>query len=152
MDLLPSVVVFDADPAIRATICELFAEDGYSVRGAGTVEEALAQLAECADGSVVIFDNMLPHYGNGEFFRTVAADPALVRRFCFVCVTTHPGLIAPDVFRLLVALRVPVLQKPFDIDLLEGSVAEAQRRFARQAAGRLEDDEEETAREETAGE
>lgn len=145
MDLLPCVLVFDADPAIRATICELFAEDGYSVRGAGTAEEALAQLPECADGSVVIFDNMLPQYGDGEFFRAVAADPKLVRRLGFVCVTTHPGLIAPDVFRLLVALRVPVLQKPFDIDLLEGSVAEARRRFARQAAGQLEGDGEETA-------
>lgn len=145
MDPVPCVLVLDADAAIRETIRDLFEEDGYAVRAAATVEEALALLAECDDGSVVIFDDLPPLHGDGAFFRTVAANPALLPRFCYVCLTTHPGLIAPDLFRLLVKLRVPVLQKPFDIDLLEGSVAEVRRRFAHQVAGRLPDDGEDAA-------
>ncbi len=140
MDSTPCMVVLEHDPAVRATIRDLFEEDGYVVREAATAEEALALLEDCMDGSVVIFDNMPPRYGDGEFFRRVAGNPSLKRRFCYVCVTTHPGLIAPDLFRLLVKMRVKVLQKPFDIDLLEGSVAEARQRFVQQAARRHQDD------------
>lgn len=128
------MLLLEHDSAVRATIRELFEEDGYEVLAAGTADEALALLADCADGSVVIFDNMPARYGDGAFFRRVAADPCLAARFCYVCVTTHIGLIAPDLFRLLVKMRVPVLQKPFDIDLLERSVAEVRRQFARRAA------------------
>ena len=59
------------------------------------------------------------------FFTRVAADPALVARHAYVCMTTSVPRLDPALRRQLAAYCVPVLAKPFDVDMLLRTLARA---------------------------
>jgi CheY-like chemotaxis protein len=72
-----SVLVVDDDQAIRETLCELLADDGYRAVGAANGREALELLRSGERPSIILLDLMMPVMDGFAFRTAQLADPAL---------------------------------------------------------------------------
>ena len=120
------VVVLDEDDAVREALRLLLEDAGHHMLETADAPAALAALRACAEPCVALFD-VPPRAGRHEapFFTRVAADPALVARHAYVCMTTSVPRLDPALRRQLAAYCVPVLAKPFDVDMLLRTLARA---------------------------
>ena len=128
-DRSTSVLIVDDDQIIRETLRWLLDDAGYHVTEAPNGEEALAILRASAQPLVVLLDLMMPHIGGQEVIETIAGDHHLATYHAYVLVTANAHLLTPAFHDLLSTLAVPIVAKPFDLDLLYEAVT--------RAAGRL---------------
>src|SRR5690242_8201255 len=78
MDMAKSrILVVEDDPDIRAALCAILAEDGYSVSSAADGREALAALRAGPLPRVILLDLMMPVMAGPAFRAAQLADPAL---------------------------------------------------------------------------
>lgn len=125
------VLVVDDDPAIRATLRELLEDEGYEVDEAAEGGTALALLrAQPLVSFVVLTDHQMPRMDGAQMLRRVAANPALAARHAYLYMTAGNRHDDPQVRRVLAALDVPVIRKPFDVDEIVAAVDAAVRRIA----------------------
>jgi CheY-like chemotaxis protein len=122
---MAQVLVFDTDQAIRETVRMALEGEGYGVLEAATPQGALDQLHASPSPLVVLFNNVLPGRGDAAFIRAVLADGMLPTQHVYVCFTANPTRIPPDVLDALARLRIPILTKPFDLDVLFATIKQA---------------------------
>ena len=127
-------LIVDDDEGIRETLAAILANEGYAVLEARDGVEALALLQVFPHALVVLLDLWMPRLGGEGVLAAVAADTDLASRHAFVMVTARIVAGSPELQRLLAVLAVPLIHKPFDIDVLLSAVAVAARRLP--SAGR----------------
>jgi CheY-like chemotaxis protein len=71
------VLVVDDDQAIRETLCELLADEGYEAVGASHGREALDRLRTDGRPCVILLDLMMPVMDGFAFRAAQLADPGL---------------------------------------------------------------------------
>lgn len=125
------VLVVDDDTAIRETIRFALEDAGYSVAEAVDGLAALKQLRAGSDRMVVLLDLMMPGLDGAGILGAVAGDARLASQYAFVLITASTKTLTLAFANLLQNLSVPILTKPFDIDILLEVVAAAARRLMR---------------------
>jgi CheY-like chemotaxis protein len=119
-----SVMVVEDDPDIRSTLQMVLTDEGYEVSEARDGEEALGLLRASQKPCVVLLDYLLPVLDAAGVLRQVAEDTSL-QKHVYLCITARSRLPDAEVERLFVALQVPILFKPFELDELLEAVANA---------------------------
>jgi CheY-like chemotaxis protein len=130
-------MVLDEDAGIRQALSLVLDDAGYEVLSVGDADVAAALLRRSRDCVVVLFDVPgVRHAGreNPEAFARVAAEPSLAARHAFICMTTSVQGLPPSLRLLLLSRGIPVLAKPFDIELLLQTVAQVEGTLACAAA------------------
>ena len=124
------VLVVDDDDQIRETARDTLEEDGYRVTLARDGAEALSILRATRERLVVLLDLRMPGLDGAGVLGVVAGDRALARQHAFVLMTADSRTMTLAFASLLTQLEVPVLKKPWDLDELLASVAEAEARLS----------------------
>jgi len=79
---------------------------------------------------VVLLDLMMPGMSGARVLEEVANDSSLVKRYSFILVTAGNNAQIIAISRLLSSLVVPVIRKPWDIEVLLQAVAAAAERIS----------------------
>jgi CheY-like chemotaxis protein len=126
---LSPLLIVDDNEGIRASIRILFEEAGYTIIEASNGNEALALLRESTEPLVVLLDVRMPELSGEEVLRTMLHDRRMRRRHTFILLSGVPHLSRSlRLQRMLRALAVEVVTKPFNIAILEEAVRRAQQR------------------------
>lgn len=126
---MPHVLVVDDDNATRQMLRCVLEDEGHVVREAGDGMAALAILRVSAGPLVVLLDWMMPRLRGDAMLAVVAQERDLAARHAYILMTASgPGWL-PGCADLLARLRVPVVQKPFDLEKLLDMVAQAAQRL-----------------------
>jgi CheY-like chemotaxis protein len=124
-----SLLIVDDDEATREAIRFLFEESGYTPLEASNGSEALVQLRESPEPLVVLLDILMPGLGGEEVLRAILRDRRLRRRHTFILLSAAPHLSRSlRLQRMMHALAIEALSKPFNLADLEAAVARAQQR------------------------
>jgi len=119
--LLRRVLVVDDEPQIVEGLAVALSNQGYDVRTAVTLAEALVVLAEWVP-DFVVSDYHMPGGNGGELFEAVLRDlPDVVEAGRFVFLTAHPDAVGEGPL----ARGVPVLVKPARLSELCSLLARA---------------------------
>ena len=110
------VLVVDDDPAIRAFVSELLADEGYEVKTAANGRDALAVLASWLP-DVILLDLMMPEMDGWAFLTRQQLDLELVRIPVIVMSASYN--LRGGAGRIAAA---DVVAKPFAIDQLLAKV------------------------------
>ncbi len=122
---MPRVLVVDNDDGIRETARFLLEDAGYEVVEAADGEAALQVLLDSSGPLVVLLDIVMPRVDGIDVLRQARRNGRL-KRHAFVVWTASRAEIPAD---LLMALRVPLVRKPFDLDELLAIVSQATSRL-----------------------
>ncbi len=119
------VLVVDDDEATRDVLRMMLEESHYTVVEAGDGDEAVRMLRASADPLVVLLDLDLPGTDGLGVLRAVAADATLADRHHIIMVTAVSKARREGTRKLREALRVEMITKPFDMDVLLTVVSSA---------------------------
>ena len=111
-----TMLIVDDDTDIRASLRFLFEGAGYRVHEAANGSATLAAMQQLEGPLVVLLDLTMPHMSGFDVLRALAPNTALVQRTCVILLTARQTNFSPEETLLLQRLRVPLVQKPFDID------------------------------------
>jgi CheY-like chemotaxis protein len=112
------ILVVEDDIAIRQTLAELLADEGFEVACASNGAEALDHLSCSAAPSLILLDLAMPVMDGWKFRSAQREDPRLARIPTVVVSASHSAdrrcveELAPDAF----------LAKPFDLDSLMSTI------------------------------
>jgi CheY-like chemotaxis protein len=124
------VLVVDDDRAIR-DVARLVLEDaGYTVMEAANGVAALHLLRSHQQPLVVLLDDLMPELDGLGVLRAAAADLCIAHRCSFILMTGSARLLSPALAPELGPLRVQLLPKPFDADVLLDRVEQGQQVLA----------------------
>lgn len=119
------VLIVDDDPSIRESLREVLEDEGHDVDEAPDGLEGLARIRATTDPMVVLLDLLMPRLNGNEVLNAVAADPQLTSQHAYVLLTAQPRYVSPALKELLARLSIPVMGKPFDMDELCDTIAQA---------------------------
>ena len=119
------VLVVDDDQATRDMLRLLLEDAGYAVLEAIDGESALAALRAANQGLVVLLDYRMPRMSGLDVLCVVARDAGLARRHAYVLVTVSPRLCEEHLKALAGVLQVPLIAKPFKMNVLLETVAQS---------------------------
>lgn len=123
------VLIVDDDEDIRFTVRAMLEDLGeHTVAEAADGPSALALLRAAAERYVVLLDLLMPNMDGIEVLREVAKDPRLATRHAYILVTVSRQAGSEELAQSL-ALAVPVVPKPFSLDTLLDTVAQASARL-----------------------
>ena len=125
------IVVVDDDPTIRAFLVDLLDGEGYVALQAGDGAEALAILRSVRVPLVVMLDWMMPVLDGLALLELVAADPVLSSQHAYIFTSAAFPAGLRQVAALAQHIRVDVLVKPFNIDVLLTKIGQAAERLER---------------------
>ncbi|MDB5074430.1 MAG: hypothetical protein JWO42_609 [Chloroflexi bacterium] len=114
--------VVEDDAAIRQTLRAILELEGYDVLEASEGSAALEILRATEGPLVVLLDLLMPGMDGITLLQTVAADPELTESRAFIVVTAAPQMLTPPMTGLLNSMSIPIVVKPFDIDVLLDTV------------------------------
>jgi two-component system chemotaxis response regulator CheY len=114
----PHILIVDDDPAIRATLSDLLADEGYTITTAANGAEALGLVTRDERPGVVLLDMRMPVMDGWAFAR------ALAERGVSLPVIAMTAAQEAGRWSREIGARW-VLAKPFDLDELLETVAEA---------------------------
>lgn len=117
-----NVLVVDDDPNMRMLLRVVLHYDGHTIQEASDGVEGLACIQDSQVSLVVLLDWQMPRLDGFGVLRAVAANPALAALHRFVLVTATDLAQDQERLALLEDLRVPVIQKPFDIAAISQAV------------------------------
>jgi CheY-like chemotaxis protein len=121
------MLIVDDDDALRATLCDLFRDEGYTVFEAADGVAALERLRTYPEPLVVLLDWQLPRLDGLGVLQALAADAASAPPYVFFLLTATQDVITWRLRHHEVAippeLSVTLLGKPFDVEDLLMSVA-----------------------------
>ena len=118
------IVVVDDDPGIRTVLRSALEEQGHAVSEAGDGLTALERLRTSSWPLVVLLDLKMPYLDGAGVLGTVAGDRALAQRHRYVLMTASAQTLPLALGTLLVRLGVPLVRKPFDLEMLLDIVAD----------------------------
>ena len=126
-----SLLIVDDDDTIRETIRLIFEDTNYTILEASNGKEALTILRESLVPLIVLLDERMPYLNGEEVLRSILRDRSLHHRHTYIFMSAVPHISRHlRLQRLLHALAVETIPKPFDISDLEQAVACAQQRLA----------------------
>ena len=128
--LVTHVLIVDDDDAIRETLRLILEDAGYTVLDECDGPSALRRLRQSRRPMVVLLDLMMPGMSGARVLEEVANDSSLVKRYSFILVTAGNNAQIIAISRLLSSLVVPVIRKPWDIEVLLQAVAAAAERIS----------------------
>jgi CheY-like chemotaxis protein len=117
------VFIVDDDPGIREVLRSALEAEGYIVIEAADGVSALERLRASPCPLIVLLDLSMPRLDGAGVLEAVTREQALAQRHRFVLVTANPLPLPPALYTLLASLEVPLLAKPFDVDILLDMVA-----------------------------
>ena len=106
----------DDDPFVQQVIGDVLKEEGYSVLFASSGNSML-KLLETEQPALIVLDMMMPNGHGWDAFHAIESQP----RLCDIPVIVISTGLASERTN---ALRVPCLQKPFDLEHLLRMVKE----------------------------
>lgn len=118
---MTDVLVVDDNGAIRRTVRSILDFAGYDVCEAADGQLALEHLATHAHEHVILLDIEMPRMNGLRTLEVLAQQPAMRLRHAVIMMTASTQGMLPAF------AHVPVLRKPFDIDVLIASVERAER-------------------------
>ena len=121
------VLVVDDDPELRSLLREAREAEGYEVFEATEGSAALDLLRRSPQRFVVLLDYLMPRVGGKQVIQLVSQDAGLSRRHAYILMTARSRLSLP--VEVVNTLALSVVRKPFELDDLFGTVAEAQKRL-----------------------
>ena len=115
---MPTVLVVEDEPLVRAIAVEVLSDAGYAVREACDGRQALDMLESDGPADLLITDIQMPRMNGYQL-----AEAAMSRwpRQKILLVTGYTRENEPELVR---KAQLRTLQKPFDVDRLPGIVAE----------------------------
>ncbi len=123
------VLIVDDDADIRVSMrAMLEGIGGHTVLEATDGVSGLEQLRASETPLVVLLDLLMPRLDGIGLLQEVAADESLATRHAYVLVTVSRRARLPE-FRNGLALAVPIVPKPFDMDVLLSLVTDADNRL-----------------------
>lgn len=117
------ILVVDDDNAIREILREALEEEGYEVAEASDGIVCLEYLRASQEGIVVLLDQLMPRLDGLGVLRAIRDDPLLQGRHVFILLTARSRLSTP-VREFASSLGVPLVRKPFDLEVLFEAVAQ----------------------------
>jgi len=124
------VLIVDDDDDIRFTVRAMLEDLGeHTVAEAADGPSALALLRATAERYIVLLDLLMPNMDGLEVLREVAKDERLVKRHAYILVTVSRQAESKELAQSL-AFAVPIVPKPFSLDVLLDTVAQANARLA----------------------
>lgn len=123
------VLVVDDDQAIRETLRLVLEDSRYVVLEAADGQTALRIARESEDRMVVLLDLIMPGFDGEQVLSAVAGDETLATRHVYVLMTAAHKRLNPTLKALLEMVNAPIMQKPFDLDTLLNTVADAGKRL-----------------------
>src|SRR5260221_7232383 len=118
------IFVVDDDPGIRTVLRRALEQQGHAVSEAGDGLTALERLRTSPWPLVVLLDLTMPYLDGAGVLGTLAGDGALAQRHRYVLMTASAQTLPLALGTLLVRLGVPLVQKPFDLEMLLDIVAD----------------------------
>ncbi len=115
----------DDDAAIRETLHQLLEDEGYHVEQAPDGVAALDTLRTTHRRMVVLLDVMMPRLDGLGVLLAVTNDEGLTRQHRYVVMTASTASITEGLTQLMRRLGAPALIKPFSIEQLLTTMAEA---------------------------
>jgi CheY-like chemotaxis protein len=125
------VLVVDDDRAIRETLRTVLEEEGYTVNEASNGARALELLRASHAPYVVLLDLRMPELDGPGVLAAVAADERLSTQHAYAIITANLDTVPRARAALRGRLSVPVIAKPFDLDVVLDTVAQASARLAK---------------------
>ena len=122
------VLIVDDDQTLRELLRSVFEEEGYGVIEAAEGNAALDLLRSSSRRLVVLLDYLMPGLDGKRLLQIVSQDAALSTRHAYVLLTARMRISQP-VLETAKTLSMPVVRKPFDLDALLVTVAEAHKRL-----------------------
>lgn len=110
------VLVVDDDREIRETLRCVLEDAGYEVIEAADGMQAVAALEAATEPLTMLLDLMMPRLDGAGVLQRLSERPDLSTRHACVLMSASRGTHKPAVTRLRMALGIPLMQKPFDID------------------------------------
>lgn len=126
----PAALVVDDDAAIRETLHQLLEDEGYQVEQAADGIAALDVLRATQRPMIVLLDVMMPRLDGYGVLREVTRDESLASKHRFVVMTASANTLTEALTQLMRQLGAPALIKPFGIDQLLATMAEAASQLA----------------------
>jgi CheY-like chemotaxis protein len=123
------VLIVDDDLAIRETLRFVLEDAGHEVEEAGDGLMALDLLRAADHPTVVLLDLMMPRLDGAGVLGAVARDRVLASQHVYALITATHQTLSLAFVNLLTSLSVPVVHKPFDIDLLLDLVGQMSERL-----------------------
>lgn len=123
------VLVVDDDEGIRETLRFALEDANYSVHEAIDGAAALEMLRISKQPMVVLLDLMMPGLDGAGVLGVVSSDRRLATQFAYILVTASSKTLPLAFVNLLTNLEVPILSKPFEIDVLLDTVDRAAARL-----------------------
>lgn len=108
---MKTILIVDDEYSIVESITDLLTDEGYRVVAAANGREALDQIGAVRP-DLVLCDIMMPVMDGRALLAALRADPALAR-LPVIMMSAAAAPLRPEE-----ADGVPVLKKPFEIDLL----------------------------------
>ena|ERR1051326_1318908 len=118
------LLIVDDDAPIRETLREALEDEGYEVEEAADGLAALEKLRASQEGMVVLLDHLMPKLDGVAMLRTIQTDPRLARRHVYILLTARSRMTT-SVHDLATTLKVTIVRKPFDLEILFQTVAQA---------------------------
>lgn len=123
------VLVVDDDEAIRDTMRLVLEDAGYRVEGVADGVAALDRMRTTRERYIVLLDLVMPGMDGTAVLADVAADTEIATRHVYILMTAAQARLTAAVQDTLARLNVPILYKPFDLDVLLALVGEAAARL-----------------------
>lgn len=131
---MAQVLIVEPDEDVRASLRILLKMAGHHITEHTAGSAALSFLGASRVRQVVLCGNDCPgHVEIASFFTQIATDATLAQRHGYICLTTDPERIPPQLSTLLDALAIPIMRKPFNIEPLLELVDEVAARTAASA-------------------
>lgn len=114
-------LIIDDEPTIRAALRRYFTRRGFQVEEAPDGFEGLAQLERLGERvNIVISDLRMPGFSGIELHdQLITSHPELLRRFVF----STGDVASAEAASFVQRTRCPVLQKPFELRMLDEIIA-----------------------------
>ncbi len=119
------ILIVDDDRSIRGTLRAVLEDEDYQVLEADNGNTALALLRASYGPMVVLLDLRMPGLDGSGVLEAVAVDMRLATHNAYILITATPHSIPEATSHLMDQLSVPVVPKPFDLDILLEAVTQA---------------------------
>jgi CheY-like chemotaxis protein len=124
------VLVVDDDESIRESLRLILEDSGYAVLEAADGLTALNILRATPHNMIVLLDLMMPRLDGAGVLAAVANDKRLAAQHRYILMTAGRRTLSLALVKLLADLSIPVLPKPFELDVVLDHVAQGAHRLA----------------------
>jgi CheY-like chemotaxis protein len=124
------IVVVEDDDDLRRIEHQLLEDEGYFVLDAPDGLVGLKVLSSANKPVEALVDYCMPNMDGYRMLQAVVKDSDTLQRHAYVLVTANRQALPPAFEHLLTDRQIPIVDKPFDVEELLETVAEARERVA----------------------